>query len=683
MVNAPIAKKIAHKTSFHNQELVDNYFWLRDDNYPEVAPPILEYLKSENEYTSLFHQKFQALEKQIFEEMKSRIVEDDMSWPVKIKNYQYYSRTKAGLNHPIYYRKIIDSDEEILLLDPNVLAGSHTAFSLGDLEVSKCHKLMAFSFDIVGKERYVLQIKNISTQELLEDLIEDTSGDDVLWDEASEGFFYLKLDAKWRSNRVYYHRLGTKQEEDRLIFHEKDDRFRLSLEQTGDEKYLMIYSSSSTGSECYYLPLNKLNVGLQKIYDRSYDHLLSIDHQEGYFYMTLNDGNKDFRLVKFPVGQSDKLHWQEIIKEEAIGYITDFYMIKDHMVVTARKNGVDNIYLYKQDRLFKKIPFAEKSYDVAAVFTEYESGFIRIEYNSMVTPPSVYEYNLLSGDLLSRKTKAIPGYDASLYEYDRIFVPSRENGIMIPVSLVWRKDCQAEGTPKKTLLYGYGSYGIGISTHFNPNIISLLDRGYYYAIAHIRGGDDLGFDWYEQAKFLTKKRTFEDFIDVSEYLIAKGYTSTELLSIIGGSAGGMLMGVVVNERPELYNCAVALVPFVDVLNTMLDESLPLTPGEYKEWGNPAAELAYFEYIKSYSPYDNVKQQAYPHLLVTAGINDPRVTYWEPAKWVAKLRTLKTDHNLLLFKTELEQGHKGAIGRYDRAKEYAFYYAFIDSCYSKQ
>ena len=681
MINSPVAKKIEHKSTIHNETLLDDYFWLRDDNYPNVSDEVLDYLKEENAYSEIFHDKFKDLEEQIFAEMKSRIVEDDTSWPVKVDQYEYFQQYKSGLNHPIYFRRKSGGASEVVLVDPNSLAGESKSFSLGDLEISKCQKLMAFSFDMAGKERYVIWVKDALTGEIIDDIIEDTSGGDLIWDAKSRGFFYLKLDDKWRLNRLYYHKLGTKQNEDILIFYEKDEMFRLSLDQTSDEKYLLLYSSSSTSAECFYLPLDNMSAKLEKIYSRSHDHLISIDHQDGFFYMTLNDDKDNFRLVKFPVEHVEKLNWQEIIAEDSIGYITSFYMIKDHMIVTAKKDGIEDIYIYRHDQLHYKIPFSEKSYEVEAEFTEYEADFVRVEYNSMVTPLSVFEFNLASKELVCKKVKKIPGYNPDLYEYDRIFAPSREKGVMIPISIIYKKDMHQREKPQKMLLYGYGSYGIGMSTYFNANIFSLVDRGYCYAIAHIRGGDDLGFNWYEQAKFLNKKRTFNDFIDVSEYLIKEKYTSPELLSIIGGSAGGMLLGVVINERPELYKTAVALVPFVDVLNTMLDESLPLTPGEFKEWGNPGADKEYFDYIRSYSPYDNVKGQNYPNLLVTAGINDPRVTYWEPAKWVAKMRLMKSDSNLLLFRTELEQGHKGAIGRYDRAKEYAFYYSFIDYCQS--
>jgi len=682
MTKPPVAKKIEHKTTVHQEVLVDDYFWLRDDNYPNVSPEVMDYLQEENKYSEVFHDKFKLLEEQFFTEMKSRIVEDDISWPVKIKKYEYFTQVKAGLNHPIYFRKALGRDDEVqLLVDPNRLAGESKSFSLGDLEISKCQKLMAFSFDMVGKERYVIQVQDTLTGEIIDDIIEDTSGGDVMWNAKSTGFFYLKLDDKWRLNRLYYHKLGTKQHEDILIYYEKDEMFRLSLDQTSDDKYLLLYSSSSTSSECYYLPLDNLSAKLEKIYDRKNDHLVAIDHQDGFFYLKLNDVEHNFRLVKFPVDHVAKINWQEVIAESSIGYITDFYMIKGYMIVTAKKDGIEDIYIYQHDQLYYKIPFNEKSYEVEAVFTEYEADFVRIEYNSMITPLSVFEFEIAGKNLLCKKVKNIPGYDPDLYEYDRILAPSRENGVMIPISIIYRKNMQPANSPQKMLLYGYGSYGIGISTSFNPNVFSLVDRGYYYAIAHIRGGDDLGFNWYEQAKFLNKKRTFNDFIDVSEYLIEKKYTSPQQLSIIGGSAGGMLVGVVINERPELYKSALALVPFVDVLHTMLDENLPLTPGEFKEWGNPGQDKEYFDYIRSYSPYDNVKRQAYPNILVTAGINDPRVTYWEPAKWVAKLRSFKTDDNLLLFRTELEQGHKGAIGRYDRVKEYAFYYAFTDYCQS--
>jgi oligopeptidase B len=674
MHTQPIAKKVPTTSTWHGKTLVDNYAWLRDDNWPNVAEPILSHLKAENDFADLERKNFEAIEEQLFLEMKSRIIENDVSYPVQKKDYLYFRKTIGELNHPIFYRKsITPNSKEECLLDPNQIAKDNKAFSLGSLVVSTKQNLMAFSYDMQGKERYLIRVKNLQTDELLEDLVDDTSGE-LIWDSLDQGFFYLKLDENWRSNRLFYHKLGTKRQDDILIFHEQDNTFRISIHSSSNEKLLFVYSRSATVVGVSFLELEQPLGAVKEIYSKDHKHLLDIDQHKDFFYMNINDKGSNFRLVKFPITNFDKSNWQEVVAHNQLGYISDFYALSEYIVINSKQHGLQNIYVLHEDKLYSKIPFNEPLYEADAVFTEYNSNFIRVQYSSMVTPPSVMEFNLDTILLETKKTQAVPGYISSNYESKRIFVQTRD-GAQVPVSMVYKKDLVNKHEPNKMLLYAYGSYGYGMTANFNPTVISLLDRGYIFAISHIRGGDEMGFDWYEQAKFLNKKVTFNDFLDVSKELIAKRYTTPDRLAIMGGSAGGMLMGVVINEHPELYKAVLALVPFVDVLNTMLDENLPLTPGEFKEWGNPKEEV-FFDYIQSYSPYENVKSQNYPNMLVTAGINDPRVTYWEPAKWVAKLREYKTDNNTLIFKTELEQGHKGQSGRYNRIREYAFYYAFV-------
>ena len=644
----------------------DEYEWLRDKNWPQVKDDaILKHLTKENNYFEKMMQPVKNLEQEIYQELAARIKQEDQSYPVKIDNYQYYLEMKENKDYPIFLRKSSSGTE--ILLDCNELSLGKSSFSMGDTEVSEDHNKYAYAYDEDGSERYTINLLDLANKTTLADKIKDTIGN-IIWNKNSDGFYYLKLNEEWRPDRVYFHQLGTTETEDILIFEETNPGFFIDITKSSSKEYLLIQTGDSSSNETWYISLtyNKLEVAIK----RQKDLLYSINHINDKFYILTNDMGKNFRLVS---SEGNFSNLKEIIAHNDDEYLTDFDLYNDYVVITKRVLGLNKIQYYKEDIFDGEIEFDEEVYQVDTSFTHKDDPYLRINYSSLTKPNSILEYDFASKVLYTRKVTEIPsGYIAEDYIAKRLWITSGDS-TKVPISMVYRKDLK-EG-PNNLLLYGYGSYGAGIPVNFNANIISLLDRGFVYVIAHIRGGDDLGFKWYEDAKFLNKKRTFEDFIAVAEYLIEQKYTSNKQLAIMGGSAGGMLMGAVINQRPDLFNTVVALVPFVDVLNTMLDESLPLTPIEFNEWGNPKLK-EYYDYIKSYSPYDNVKKQEYPNILVTAGLTDPRVGYWEAAKWVAKLRKLKQDDNLLLLKTEMDSGHMGQQGRFKRLEERAMIYSFI-------
>jgi oligopeptidase B len=652
----------------------DEFAWLRDKNWPKVTDPkVLAYLNVENDYFKEKTHQYQELEKEIYLELKARIKEDDESYPIKKGDYYYFVRLEKDKYYPIYFRKNKTEIEE-LLLDANILGFGKSSFAMGYNVVSDDHSKLIYSFDDDGSERYTICIKDLQLGQDLPDIIKDTIGT-IVWNKTNDGFYYTSLSEQWRSDRVFFHKLDTTQAEDILIYQELDPRFNVDISRSSSEEYLLIESGNSTSNETHYFPLK--NPQLRLSIKRRADHLYSLDHMGNEFYITTNDKGKNFRLVSLNERDSFKPNnFKEIIEHSSESYLIDTALYEQYLVVSKRILGLNRIEYYdlKTQKFIKNIDFNEEVYEANISFTTKDDKFLRISYSSLTKPRSALEYDFDSQVLYTRKTDEIPsGYNFQSYESKRLWVKSID-GTQIPISMVYRKD-NIDKTPNKLLLYGYGSYGYAMPMSFRANIISLLDRGFIYVIAHIRGGDELGFNWYESAKFLTKKRSFEDFIAVAEYLIENKYTTSDKLSIMGGSAGGMLMGVVLNSRPDLFKSAVALVPFVDVLNTMLDETLPLTPPEFEEWGNPA-NPEYYDYIKSYSPYDNVKKQVYPNMLVTAGLTDPRVGYWEAAKWVAKLREYKLDDNLLLLKTEMDAGHKGQSGRFKGLEEIAMIYSFI-------
>ncbi len=614
------------------------------------------------------------LRDELYHEILGRIQETDLSVPVKRDDYFYYTRTEEGKAYSIQCRKhgSLQAAEEILL-DANVLAEGQKYFRLGNFAVSADHRLLAYSTDLEGDEAYTIQVKNLETGDLLPDRIANTYYT-LEWANDNRTFFYTVLDETKRPYRAYRHELGASS--DTLVYQEDDGRFALGLGKTRSRRFVFFELSSPLTSELRYLeaadPRGDFRVMLPRRQGVEYD----ASHHGEYFYIRTNDGAKNFRLMRTSVANPSMENWHEVIPARADVTIEGVDSFEDHLAVYERERGLEKICIRDGLGAFSHyIDFPEPVYTVSASGNaEYKTNLLRFNYTSLVTPTSVFDYNVRTREReLKKQYEVRGGYDASQYQSERIFAKAPD-GVEVPISLVYRKGFKLNGA-SPLLLYGYGAYGHSIDPRFSSDRLSLLDRGLVFAIAHIRGGAELGEVWHDQGKLLQKRNTFTDFIACAEHLIAARYTSSDGLAIMGGSAGGLLMGAVLNMRPELFHAAIAKVPFVDTLNTMLDPTLPLTMSEYEEWGNPE-DKQYYDYIRSYSPYDNVAAREHPAMLVTAGLNDPRVSYWEPAKWVAKLRALKTDSNVLLLKTDMGSGHFGPSGRYEGIKEVAFDYAFL-------
>jgi oligopeptidase B len=669
MTNPPVAKTL-------NSE--DPYAWLRDKNWPKVEDPeILAHINAENDYFEAMTQANKSLEQELYEELKARIKEDDQSYPVKEENYYYFTQMEKNKDYAILCRKNATNEEEILL-DANILAEGKSSFALGATAVSKKHDKLVYAYDADGSERYNIQVRDLTTHQDLSDIITNTLGD-IVWNKQGTGFYYIKLNDNWRPDRVFFHYIGNDSTDDVLIYQELDPGFYTHISHSSSEDLLIIDTGNGSCNESWFHDLNALPNKPTLTIKRREDHLYTLDHLDALFYLLTNDMGKNFRLVS----TKDFKNNSEIIAHSDDYYLTDIALYNQYIVVSKRILGLNQLEYYdlKTQKFIDNIAFDEEVYQASISFTNKDDQYLRISYSSLTMPRSILEYDFIEKKLHPRKIDEIPsGYQPNLYQAKRLWATSVD-GTKIPLSMVYRKDQVTDLASNPLLLYGYGSYGAGMSASFRSNIISLLDRGFIYVIAHIRGGDELGFDWYESAKFLTKKLTFDDFIASAEYLIAEQYTQPDKLAIMGGSAGGMLMGVVANQRPELFKAIIALVPFVDVLNTMLDESLPLTPIEFEEWGNPK-DPEYYDYMKSYSPYDNITKQHYPAMLVTAGLTDPRVGYWEAAKWVAKLRQLKQGNNPIILKTDMDAGHAGKSGRFRYLEEVAMIYGFVLGALSK-
>jgi oligopeptidase B len=635
---------------------------------------VIAYLEAENRHTEDLVGHTKPLREELYREILSRIQETDLSVPVKREDYFYYTRTEEGKAYSIQSRKrgSLDGPEEILL-DANILAEGQKYFRLGNFAVSPDHRLLAYSTDLEGDEAYTIQVKNLETGELLPDRIANTYYT-LEWANDNRTFFYTVLDETKRPYRAYRHELGAVS--DTLVYEENDGRFALGLGKTRSRRFVFIELSSPLTSELRYLeaadPLGEFRVMLPRRQSVEYD----ASHHGEYFYIRTNDGAKNFRLMRTSVANPSIENWHEVIPARADVTIEGVDSFEDHLAVYERERGLEKICIRDGSGAFSHyIDFPEPVYTVSASGNaEYKTNLLRFNYTSLVTPTSVFDYNVRTLEReLKKQYEVRGGYDASQYQSERIFAKAPD-GVEVPISLVYRKGFELNGA-SPLLLYGYGAYGHSIDPRFSSDRLSLLDRGFVFAIAHIRGGAELGELWHDHGRLLQKKNTFSDFIACAEHLIATRYTSSNRLAIMGGSAGGLLMGAVLNMRPELFHAAIAKVPFVDTLNTMLDPTLPLTMSEYEEWGNPE-DKEYYNYIRSYSPYDNIAAREYPKMLVTGGLNDPRVSYWEPAKWVAKLRALKKDSNVLLLKTEMGSGHFGPSGRYEGIKEVAFDYAFL-------
>ncbi|WP_282056060.1 S9 family peptidase [Maribacter luteus] len=672
---APVAKKIRKELVIHNDIRVDEYYWMNDREDPEV----IAHLEKENSYYEALTSHTKDFQNLLFEEMKARIKEDDSSVPYKKNGYWYVTRYEMGKEYPIYSRHkgTLEAPEEIMF-DCNVLAEGHDFFNLGGIAISPDNKLAVFGIDTVSRRQYTVQIKNLETGEVYSDKIENTTGGAV-WANDNKTMFYSKKDpVTLRSDKIYRHILGTKTEEDQLVFHEEDETFGTFVYRTKSKKFLVIGSYSTLTSEYRILNADTPYADFEVFSPRKRGLEYSIAHYEESFYVLTNkDKARNFKLMKVGEKNTSSENWKEFIPHREDVLLEDIDIFKDYYVLSERENGLNNLKITRWDTAESYyLPFDNETY-TAYVSTnpEFDTEILRYGYNSMTTPSSVIDFNMRTKEKVVMKEQEVLGgaFKKENYTSERIWATARD-GVKIPMSIVYHKDTEINGqTP--ILQYAYGSYGSTIDPYFSTIRLSLLDRGFVYALAHIRGGQYLGRQWYDDGKLLKKKNTFTDFVDCSKYLIDNNYTSAQHLYAMGGSAGGLLMGAIVNMAPELYHGVIAAVPFVDVVTTMLDDSIPLTTGEYDEWGNPN-EKEYYDYMKSYSPYDNVKVQDYPNMLVTTGLHDSQVQYFEPAKWVAKLRDLKTDDNLLLFDINMDAGHGGASGRFESLKEVAKEYAFI-------
>ncbi len=672
-VKPPVAKKVPKELTIHYDTRTDNYYWLNERENQEV----IAYLEAENDYYQAKTKHLEGFTEDLFQEMKSRIKEDDSSVPYKFNGYWYITKFEKGKDYPIYTRKkeSLEAEEE-LLFDCNKMAEGHEYFNLTGLNISPDNKMVSYAVDTIGRRQYTLYIKNLETNTILEDKVPNITGSST-WAGDNKTLFYTKKDpVTLRSFQIYKHKLGKTQDE--LVYEENDETFGTAVYKTKSQDYLVIVNYSTLTTEYHVLDANTPDAAFKIIQPRVRGLEYSLDHYEDQFYILTNkDGAKNFKLMKTPVDKTTMDNWVEVIPHREDVLLEDVDIFKDYLVVSERNEGLNKLRIMRWDnKADYYLPFESETYTAnTTTNVEFETNVLRYAYNSLTTPASVIEFNMATKEKSVLKQQEVLGgkFDKDNYESRRVFATAKD-GTQIPMSLVYRKGLELNGK-NPVLQYAYGSYGSTSDPYFSASRLSLLDRGFVYAISHVRGGEYMGREWYEDGKLLNKRNTFTDFIACSEYLISEKYTSAEHLYAYGGSAGGLLMGAIVNMSPGLYNGVVAAVPFVDVITTMLDDSIPLTTGEYDEWGNPN-DKEYYDYILSYSPYDNVEAKAYPNLLVTTGLHDSQVQYWEPAKWVAKLRDMKTDDNLLFLDTNMDAGHGGASGRFERLKEVAKQYAFF-------
>ena len=672
-ISPPQAKQVPVQLNYHGKNYTDFYYWLRDKENEDV----LEYLRNENTYTEDVMRDTVDLQNSLFEEMKARVQENDQTVPVFENGYYYYTRTEEGKQYQIHCRKkgSITAEEEILI-DENKLSKGKAYFSLGEFAVSPNNNLLAYSVDYEGDESYQIFILNLTNNTLNQFSVQETYYG-LEWDNDNQSIYYTKFDESHRPFQVWRHQINADAATDELVFEEPDASYFVELSKTKDNAYLLLNINSQITSEVWFKDANISTNEFTCIRKRELSVEYEVDHYKNTFYIITNkDKATNFKLMKIAVADIDHNQWEVVLPYNESHYLQGLECFEHYFVIEERVNGQQQIRVF--DQHFQNeysIPFQDEAFAVKVGDNpEFESKLLRLHYRSLVTPNTTYDFDLEQRKLIERKVQHIPsGYDANEYTTERIFATASD-GEQVPISLVYKKSLKNQ-TGNPLYLYGYGSYGVTVDPYFSIAQLSLLNRGFVFAIATVRGGSEKGRTWYEAGKFLQKKNSFTDFIACAEHLIEHGFTTSKMLVANGGSAGGLLMGAVANMAPELFKTIVADVPFVDVINTMMDETIPLTVIEYDEWGNPNDEQ-FFEYMLSYSPYDNVEAKNYPNLLVTAGLNDPRVQYWEPAKWVAKLRELKTDQNLLLLKTNMDSGHSGASGRFDRLKETAFEYAFI-------
>lgn len=672
-VAPPVAKRVPHSLEAHGKVRVDDYYWLRERENPEV----IAYLEAENAYTEQVMAHTRALQDTLFEEMKGRVKKDDSTVPYLYEGYYYYDRYVEENEYPFYCRKqgSLDAPEE-LLLDVNQLAAGHEYYAIWAREVSPSGSLYAFAADTVGRRFFTIRFKDLATGEYLPDEIPGVTSD-IVWANDNRTLYYAKQDTlTLRQDRIYRHTLGTPVDADVLVYEEPDETFDCGVMKTKSKRYIMIASYQTLSSEYRFLDADDPTGAFTLLQPREREHEYSVDHVGDRFYIRTNWQAENFRLMSTPVSRPGKEHWTEVIPHRTDVLVEGFELFSDYLVVSERREGLVQFRVIPwKGGAEHYVDFGEPTY-LAHIGTnpELDCPYLRFGYTSLVTPWSVFDYDLGTHEKTLRKQDEIlGGYDASVYRTERLMAPARD-GVQVPISIVYPKGLPRDGG-MPLLLYAYGSYGISTDATFSAARLSLLERGFAYAIAHVRGGEEMGRRWYDEGKLLKKMNTFTDFIDCAEYLVAQRYTSADRLFAEGGSAGGLLVGVLVNLRPDLFRGVIADVPFVDVVTTMLDDTIPLTTYEYDEWGNPGDET-YYDYMLSYSPYDNVASRPQPNLLVTAGLHDSQVQYWEPAKWVARLRAVKQDGNRLLLKTNMEAGHFGASGRFRYYREVALAYAFM-------
>jgi len=686
LIKAPVAKKNPKSLTIHNDHRTDDYFWMRlSDEQKNAKNPdaqtqeVLNYLNAENDYLNKAMKHTEAFQLKLYNEIIGRIKKDDQSVPVNDNGYSYYTRFEEGGDYALYCRKKTESDgagkEEIMLNGPKMATG-YAYYGIGAQSVSPDNKLLAYGIDTVSRRSYAIYFKSLATGEMLTDKLSNTSGG-VTWANDNKTVFYTTKDPETlRTNKIFKHLLGTDQAEDLLVYEEKDETFSCDVFKSKSKAFLMIGSAQTLSTEFQYLDANTPDGTWKIIQPRERGLEYQPDHFGDYFYIRTNLNAKNFRLVKTPVKATSKENWEDVIPHRENVFLQDFDLFKNYLVIGERLNGLRTIHIMNWAGDAHYIKFNDPAYSAYTnANLDFDTDVLRYNYSSLTTPNSTYEYHMKTKEqvLLKQDEVLDAGFSTDHYTSERLYATAKD-GTKIPISLVYKKGIE-KSTETPLLLYAYGSYGYSTEPTFDSGRLSLLDRGFVYAIAHIRGGQEMGRDWYEQGKLLNKKNTFTDFIDAGEFLVKEGYTSSKHLYALGGSAGGLLMGAIVNMKSALWNGVIAAVPFVDVVSTMLDETIPLTTFEFDEWGNPK-DKAYYDYMKSYSPYDNVEAKAYPNMLITTGYWDSQVQYWEPAKWIAKLRAMKTDHNLLMMDCNMESGHGGASGRFEKYKKTALSYAFL-------
>ena len=683
-ISAPIADKDDSVLTIHGDSRVDPYFWMRltDDqknaeNKDEQTTKVIDYLESENEYKAAMMKHTESLQDELYEEIVGRIKKDDSSVPYFKSGYWYYTRYEEGGEYPIYCRKkgTLEDDEEIML-NVNEMAEGYDYYAVGGLTVSPNNNILAYGVDTVSRRQYIIRFKDLSTGEIFEEEIHNTSGGGA-WANDNKTFFYTtKNDITLLTEKIFRHELGTDVENDPLVYEEKDNTFYIGAYKSKSDDYIMIYTGSTLVNDYWYLSADNPTGEFSQFTPRGTKHEYSIEHHGDKWYIVSNWDAENFRLMETGLDATHMDNWKEVIPHREDVLLNGIEVFNDYLVVDERFNALDRLKIINQKSGEEHfIEFDEPAYLLSSTTNpEFDTEILRFGYSSLTTPYTTYSYNMTSRDReILKRQEVVGGHNPEDYVTERIWIEARD-GVKVPISIVYKKGFEKNGE-NPFLLYAYGSYGSSSYPYFNSSLISLLDRGFAYGIAHIRGGQEMGRQWYEDGKMFRKKNTFNDYVDCSKYLIDNKWTSAKHLYARGGSAGGLLMGAVVNMNPELYNGVVAAVPFVDVISTMLDESIPLTTGEFDEWGNPTNFESY-EYMLSYSPYDQVSAQEYPNMLVTTGFFDSQVQYWEPAKWVAKLRDMKTDNNLLILDTDMESGHGGASGRFKRYRRTALEYAFM-------